>query len=219
MTYVFIKVKHIKRGEYVVKKYGKILVIMAIMIASGTVGTSCKKNTDGDVQILSQSSQKPETTDYEDKQIKEPEVSKEADFKQDKDYKEALANTTKLPIYCINDDTGEIETVEIFIDQKTELSSSFVVEKVVEEFSNHDLKIGIDKVEEDDKGNVVVSFKKNTAPESGVGEDVEYLILDCISQSILDDVDSSKAVIFQIEGDAYKSSHISYKLNEAYSWK
>lgn len=219
MTYVFIKVKHNKRGEYVVKKYGKILVIIAIMIVSGTVGTSCKKNTDGDVKILSQSSQKPQATDCEDQQIQEPEVSLEVDFKQDKDYKEALANTTKLPIYCINDETGEIETVEIFINQKTELSSSFVVEKVVEEFSNHDLKIGIDKVEQDDKGNVVVSFKKNTAPVNGVGEDVESRILDCISQSILDDVKSSKAVIFQIEGAAYKSSHISYKLNEAYSWK
>lgn len=212
-------VKHNKRGEYVVKKYGKILIIIAIIAVSGTVGTACNKNTDEDVQILSQSSQNPDTTGYEDKQNKEPEVSTDTDFKQDKDYKEALANTTKLPIYCINDDTGEIETVEIFIDQKTELSSFFVVEKVVEEFSNHALKIGIDKVDEDDKGNVVVSFKKNTAPEYGVGEDVEYLILDCISQSILDDVDSSKAVIFQIEGDAYKSSHISFKLNEAYSWK
>lgn len=215
-------VKHNKRGEYVVKKYGKILIIIAIIVVSGTVATACNKNTDEDVQILSQSSQKPEepeATDFKFNLDKEPEDTKDADFKQDKDYKEALANTTKLPIYCINDDTGEIETVEIFIDQKTELSSSFVVEKVVEEFSNHALKIGIDKVDEDDKGNVVVSFKKNTAPEYGVGEDVEYLILDCISQSILDDVDSSKAVIFQIEGDAYKSSHISFKLNEAYSWK
>lgn len=202
------------------KRYGEILVIIAVMIVSSTVGTSCKKNTDGDIQILSQSSQEPLTTTSVDQPLQQlPEATSEEDLEGDKDYKHALVNTTKLAIYCINDDASEVETVEVIIDQRTKVSSSFVTEKVVDEFSNHDLKIGIDKVTEDEEGNVIVSFKKNCAPEKGVGKNVESLILDCISQSILDDVESSSAVIFQIEGAAYKSSHTTFKLNEAYSWK
>ncbi len=198
------------------KKYGKILIIVSVLFISSVSGTSCRKNSDSNIQILS-GSEKPVVSDSIEER-KKSDVTKQDNMATD-GYQEALANTTKLPIYCINDDTSEIETVEIFIDQKTTITPLFVTEKVVDEFSNHDLNIGIDKVSEDDKGNVIVSFTKDCAPVKGVGEDIEYLILDCISQSILDDVESSKTVIFQVEGAAYRSSDIAFKIDEAYNWK
>lgn len=201
------------------KKYGKVLIIVSVLLVSCIFVTSCKEKKDGNVQILSHSGKKTEVTDPSEKPSIVPTEDSETDMEEEQDYKEALANTVQLPIYCLNEDLSEIETVKIYMDPQTKVTSLFVVEKVVDEFSNHALPIGIDKVSEDDKGTVIVSFKRDTIPVTGVEEEVENLMLDCISQSILDDVESSKAVIFQVEGAAYRSAHNAFKKNEAYNWK
>lgn len=205
------------------RKYGRILLVTAIMVINCMVCTSCGKQSSSDVQILSESSDSPGVTETKKHQGEDSDSSKNSNAEEGlesiPEIEDTLSKSKKLHIYCINDAGDEIEETDLLINQKTEISASFVVEKVVEEFANQDLVIEIDKVVEDDKGNVFVSFKKDSAPEKGVEEDVEYMILECISQSILDDVETSKAVIFQIEGAAYKSSHISFDQNEAFDWK
>ncbi|SES92118.1 hypothetical protein [[Clostridium] polysaccharolyticum] len=205
------------------RKYGRILLVTAIVAINCMVCTSCGNQPDSEVQILSESSAASGGKETKEHQKNDSDSLQKSNVKDGlesvPEIKDTLSKSKKLHIYCINDAGDEIEETDLLINQKTDISASLVVEKVAEEFTNQDLVIEIDKVLEDDKGNVFVSFKKDSAPEKGVEEDVEYLILECISQSILDDVETSKAVIFQIEGAAYKSSHISFDLNEAFDWK
>lgn len=205
------------------RKYGRILLVTAIMVLSCIVCTSCGKQPDSEVQILSESSAGKGVNETKEHQKKDSASTQKPNVKGGlesiPEIEDTLSKSKKLHIYCINDAGDEIEETDLLINQETAISASLVVEKAVEEFANQDLVIEIDKVLEDGKGNVFVSFKKDSAPEKGVEEDVEYLILECISQSILDDVETSKAVIFQIEGAAYQSSHISFDLNEAFDWK
>lgn len=217
MTYESLKVVPIRRGEYMLKKYGKFLIILAVFITIFTVGTACGRKSDGDIQILSQSSPSPDSETPVGKSTKQPKASDE-DVEENEDCQDALDNKKILPIYCINDTGDAIEMIDTFIDEEAEVDAEFVTEQVVNEFLDQDLTIKIDKVTVNDKGDVIVSFQKDSAPQKGVGKEAEGFILDCISQSILDDVDGSHAVIFQIEGDAYQSSHISLKKNEAYNW-
>ena len=198
-------------------KHGKYLVFLIIMTIGASFVTSCKKEDGGNIQILNQGSSSFEPVPGTSEPFHKPDVTTEVP--EDDDYQNVLANTKKLPIYCINDNANDIETVEVMVEQKAEIDAPIVVEKVIEEFSNHDLVIQTDDVSQDDEGNVTVSFTKDCAPVEGVSKKVEYLILDCISQSILDNVETSSAVIFQREGDAYKTSHIVLGKNEAYNWK
>ncbi|MDD6206925.1 MAG: GerMN domain-containing protein [Clostridiales bacterium] len=121
-----------------------------------------------------------------------------------------------LPIYSINDDSLEKEdTTATVTCEDGKVTARVVVDAVVEDFQNHSIEIGIDKVTE--KGNTVyVSFQSGTAPLANVGAGVESTILDCISQSLLDNLDSCSRVVFQAEGQAYCSGHYEFGKEEAY---
>lgn len=203
------------------KKYSSVIVLLCLALSCGMMMVSCSTSTNGEVEILSEDSSAPEVTSRTEtaSDLTESTPSDDMEEEAEGSVKDALANTKTLPIYCINDDGSDIESVIVYLDENAEVNAVTIVDEVVGEFSNHNLTIGIDKVTEDEDGNVIVSFTKDTVPVKGVEEDVEYLILDCISQSILDDDKTSQAVIFQIEGNAYESDNISFKENEAYNWR
>lgn len=121
-----------------------------------------------------------------------------------------------LPIYSINDDSLEKQdTTATVTCEDGKVTAQVIVDAVVEDFQNHSIEIGIDKVTE--KGNTVyVSFQYGTAPLANVGAGVESTILDCISQSLLDNLDSCSRVVFQAEGQAYCSGHYEFGEDEAY---
>lgn len=203
------------------KKYSSVIVLLCLALSCGIMMLSCSTSSNGEVEILSEESPTPEVTSRTEKAAELTESTPSDDMEEESEgsYKDALANTKTLPIYCINDDGSDIESVVVYLDANAEVNAVTIVDEVVGEFSNHNLTIDIDKVTEDADGNVIVSFIKDTVPVKGVKEDVEYLILDCISQSILDDDKTSQAVIFQIEGNAYESDNITFKENEAYNWR
>lgn len=131
---------------------------------------------------------------------------------------DASAKTKELPIYTINDDSLEAQAAVALIPEKDEITAELVVEAVVNNLEEHSLIVGIDAVTVD-KDRVIVSFKQGTAPLATVGSGVEATILDCISQSLLDNLDSCKQVIFRAEGKSYESGHIVLGIDEAYAWK
>lgn len=199
----------------------RTIIVLVSLLFCIVVLTACGDDTNGDVQIISEASPNPKVTATEGDQIeKTKNPTKEQSDKEGKDsYRNVLKNTKQLPIYCINEDGTDIEPVDIFIDEKADVDAALVIDEVVSEYSDHNITIGIDHVKQDDKESVFVSFKKHTAPVTGVEEEIESMILDSISQSILDNVEDCRAVIFQVEGNAYQSEHISFKENEAYDWK
>lgn len=204
------------------RKCRTIFILVSLLLCTFLL-TSCGNDAGEDVQIISKDSPKPKATDAENQTYT---IAGDSDTNQPDDeddgedsYRNVLESQKQLPIYCINDDGTDIESVDILIDDKADINAALVIDEVVAEFSNHELTIGISNVKQDDKGSVFVSFQKETAPVAGVEEDMEYLILDSFSQSILDNVEDCKAVIFQVEGNAYQSKHISFKENEAYDWK
>lgn len=124
----------------------------------------------------------------------------------------------QLPIYTINDESLECEAAVAMIPEDSKVTAKLIVNTVVDNLAEHSLKIGIDKVTVDgDK--VIVSFKDGYAPLVNVGAGVESTILDCISNSLLDNLSSCKKVIFREEGKKYESGHIDLGYDEVYAWK
>lgn len=203
------------------KKYVTYVVCLCFATICIFAATSCSKQTESGFEILSEGSMMPVTPSMEEEERLEDQESVEDNLDDDAktSIKDALENKKMLPIYCMNDDGSDIESVQTLIDENAEITDYIVTEMVVNEFSNHNLVIGIDDVTTDELGNVVVSFLKDMPPVVDVEEEVEYIILDCISQSILDNVKESNAVIFQIEGAAYESAHMSFAIDKPYDWR
>lgn len=125
-------------------------------------------------------------------------------------------NTEKkeISIYTINDDTLESEPVTVEVEE--ELTAEAVVEASVKSLEEHSLKIGIYSVAQEGD-TVIVSFQKDTAPIIGVGSGVEETILNCISDSLIDNVEGCKKVIFRVEDGPYESGHMIFDIDEVYA--
>lgn len=129
--------------------------------------------------------------------------------------------TEEIDIYTINETSLELEDVKAVVSYEGELAPGTVVDAVADSFFEHGIEIGIDHVEmEGDM--VIVSFtgeEKGKAPLCNTGSGVEGVILDAVSQSLLDNIDSCKEVVFRIEDRAYESGVFAFDYDQAYKWK
>lgn len=122
----------------------------------------------------------------------------------------------EISIYGMDKDTFELKDY-IAVIAKDQLNATMIVQEVIKVFAEGDVQIGLDKVTQ--KGeDVYVSFNKRKVPAKGVSKKVEQVILDAISNSLLDNVENCKKVYFQIEGGEYKTKNIELDLETPYSW-
>jgi hypothetical protein len=127
----------------------------------------------------------------------------------------APAVMSELTVYTV-DSNEELETVTISIPKDTDITPELIVDKVVEVIADRDLKVGIENVTSRDD-TVIVSFTSDTIPADGnCSEKLEVTILNAIGQSLTENLQDYKHVIFQEEGQAYKGGHISFEIDEPY---
>lgn len=124
-------------------------------------------------------------------------------------------STKILPIYCLQEETLEREPVAAIIPEDAKIDGEFVVKTVVDTFAERSFSIGIDSVSSEED-TVIISFKKDKPPVKDVGSGLESGILDSISMSVLDNVKSCQKVVFRIEGEAYKTGHMLFEIDEPY---
>lgn len=120
----------------------------------------------------------------------------------------------ELPIYTINDD-GALEPVTALVPEGSDITPQLVVDKVVESLADQFITIGIESVTQENEA-VIVSFKKDQAPYVNMGSEYEANILNSFAQSLIDNIDSVKKVIFRVEGKAYESGSYAYGIDEPY---
>ncbi len=119
----------------------------------------------------------------------------------------------EVPIYSINDNSLESEQTFVTIE---EVTPEAVVQAVVDSLEEHSLEIGIDSVSMEGD-TVIVSFLYGKAPLTSVGSTVEETILNSIADSLLDNLEECKKVIFRAEGEAYESGHYAFGIDEVYA--
>jgi hypothetical protein len=200
------------------KNFINYMVLCFLLSLSLTVFSGCKKengNTnDSNNQTILEESDKKSAEDLDTTK----ESTKTDTTKENSDDTPDLPETKELLIYGMQNETLESEQVSVTVPKQSEITAEFIVGLVVDVFADNSLEIGIDSVTEDgDK--VIVSFQKDKAPLINVGSGVEITILDSISMSLLDNLDTCKNVIFRVEGEAYASGHVELGIDEVYKWK
>ncbi|MDF2590513.1 MAG: hypothetical protein K0S41_4356 [Anaerocolumna sp.] len=134
--------------------------------------------------------------------------------KKDNETVERVA-TKEISIYTLNEETEEVEAVTALIPADTEITPELIVEYVADSLADRLIEVGLDPVTT--KGDtVIVSFKSDQPPLINVGAGLESTILDAFAQSLVDNLDNYKKVIFRKEGQAYSSGHLQYGIDEVY---
>lgn len=190
-----------------------IILSMSLMLFSGCKNEDKNSDNSQNQTTIESSGTENENEDNSSKEAVENDkkVAKNEDAP-------TLPETKELLIYGIQNETLESEQVSVTVPKDSEITAEFIVGQVIEVFADNSLEIGIDSVAQD-KDKVIVSFLKDKAPLLNVGSGVEITILDSISMSLLDNLDSCKNVIFRVEGKAYASGHVELDIDEAYKWK
>ncbi len=120
-----------------------------------------------------------------------------------------------LQIYTINVTTGNIETVTAAIPKSSELTPELVVDTVVESMADQSITIGIKDVTTKDDI-IIVNFDKNNPPHKSLGSGYEGAVLNAFAQSLLDNLNDYRKIIFRIDDKAYEGGAYEFGIDEVY---
>lgn len=118
-----------------------------------------------------------------------------------------------LTIYSIDSDSMSLVPIVVKKQKKT-YSAEYITYLVTQNLDDDDIQI--DHVEQQ-KGTVIVSFSSKGKPITGCSKKMEYLILNCLASSLLDNVPDCEKIIYRCEDNAYKSEHRTFMRNEIFA--
>ncbi len=119
-----------------------------------------------------------------------------------------------LSIYTI--DNTEETLVPLKIRMSTDrITPAFLLDEVIQ---NIDVKVEVTEINVE-KSRLVISFDPKYAPVKECSKKFETLILDCISNSLLDNLVYIDSVVFRSGEDGYQSENYRFGVDEVYSAK
>lgn len=121
------------------------------------------------------------------------------------------ANCIELEIYQYSDEDGCIPTTSLIPEDVT-IDARLIINEVN---ANFDEKVAVTDVEEKDDY-VAVYFDSDSAPLIGVSAYTEEAMLDCISYSLIDNLDKCNKIYFRTNKGKYKSDDIELEYDEPY---
>jgi len=119
-----------------------------------------------------------------------------------------------LQIYTIDSREEQLVPLKVPLDAER-VTPEFIMNKVLE---NIDEKIVVNEIKVE-KSRIYVSFSDEYPPIKKCSETFETLILDCVSNSLLDNLSYVDEVVFRAEKGAYHSSNYTFEPDEVYSTK
>lgn len=121
-----------------------------------------------------------------------------------------------LTIYSV--DSDNMTLIPVSVKKGTQkISARYIASLVLENLNKDDIEL-TDVTKKGKK--VYVSFSSRGEPVRNCNKTMETLILDCFSNSILDNVKGCEKVIFRCDGDrGYQSSQYSFGEEEVYASK
>ena len=119
-----------------------------------------------------------------------------------------------LLIYTIDNIEGQLVPLRVPITSD-KVTPELIMNRVLE---NIDEKVVVTEIDVF-KRCIYVSFDDNYVPLRKCTKKFETLILDCISNSLLDNIDYVDSVVFRSEKGAYQSANYTFDFDEVYSTK
>lgn len=125
----------------------------------------------------------------------------------------SVSGTKTLQIYTI-DEGRRLAPLRVPITS-AKITPELTVDKVLENIDEQVVVTEIEVV----KKRIYVRFSEDYAPIQKCSKKFETLILDCISNSLLDNIPYIDEVIFRSERGAYHSENYTFEMDEVYSSK
>lgn len=125
-----------------------------------------------------------------------------------------VSSIDTILIYTIDDIEGQLVPLKVPVASER-VTPELIVNEVLD---NIDEKVVVTEIETTKK-RIYVSFSEEHVPIKKCSKQFETLILDCISNSLLDNIPYVNKVVFRSEKGAYHSSNFTFGIDEVYSSK
>lgn len=120
-------------------------------------------------------------------------------------------NSVELEIYLYNNKLGCIPAKSLIPSDKI-IDAELIINEVT---ANFDEKVIVRNIEQKEDY-VAVYFDSESAPLIGISKKTEEAMLDCISYSLIDNLDDCNKIFFRTDKGNYSSDDISLDYDEPY---
>ena len=123
-----------------------------------------------------------------------------------------VSTVNTLYIYTIDSIQEELVPLKVPVGGNS-VTPAFIMDEVIR---NLDEKVEVTEIDIE-KSRIYITFNEDYAPVRKCSENFETMILDCISNSILDNIPYIDEVVFCGKKGAYRSDNFSFEEDEVYS--
>lgn len=124
----------------------------------------------------------------------------------------SVSTVNTLYIYTIDSIQEELVPLKVPVGGNS-VTPAFIMDEVIR---NLDEKVEVTEIDIE-KSRIYITFNEDYAPVRKCSENFETMILDCISNSILDNIPYIDEVVFRGEKGGYQSDNFSFEEDEVYS--
>lgn len=126
-----------------------------------------------------------------------------------------LEDHEEIEIYSVGESSFQKEAVTALVTPGKKLTPEVVIGLVDATFEERGFYVVFEEVTTSDDI-IIVSFEKDSVQLSMTDAKVENSILDAIAQSLLDNLEAYRGVVFRVNGEAYKSLNNSFGKDDIY---
>ena len=118
-------------------------------------------------------------------------------------------------LYTVDAASETVVSTTVMVSADTEMTPALVLDYIVESLNDESLSLSFDDIKYSD-GVCIVDFDDSIYTIAGKSSELELAILDCIAQSVLDNVEGCKQVIYRIHDRAYSTANLSFAYDFVY---
>ena len=121
---------------------------------------------------------------------------------------------SRLGYYTVNS-RGVLVRATSIISGKSKVTPQLITEYVLDSLEDESIILETESITVEDS-DCIISFTDSIYDIAAEGLVLETAVLDAISQSILDNIESVAGIIFRINGEAYSTKNLSFKIDAVY---
>lgn len=121
-----------------------------------------------------------------------------------------------ITIYSINSDNMTLIPLSVKKEDQKKYTVTDICNLVIDNLEEDDIILTSCRLK---AKTAYISFSSKGKPIKNCSKKMEKLILETISNSVLDNIDSCEKVVFQCDKQAYESENQSFEKNEVYASK
>lgn len=204
------------------RRRGKRVILMILLVTMLFLLCACSKDNNPHNDKDNPSTKVENPTSSEDENLSEDQTfsipvtdKSQGSSQTSTDTSVNTGSAAAIVYYSVDTSAMQVVALKSILKPGEELNPENVIDLVIDALSDESIELGIEKITVDGT-KYIVSFTDSIKDVAELGADTEDIVLDAIAQSLLDNFEGCKSIIYRIENKAYSTVNNSFSLDQIY---